>query len=130
MLVRRSKLVSAMALFATSALIAGACGSGDTGGTGGNTQNQKPADVGAADEVFKRPKVDDSGEFTMVREGAYTDYNNNTGAANNFQNTVVNALMQPSPYIPDLVNNSQVVLKLDGDYMDSVTVKTNEPLVV
>jgi len=128
--VRRSKLVSAMALLAAGALVMSACGSGDSGGTGSNTQNQKPADIGAADEVFKRPKTADSGEFTMVREGAFTDYNNNTGAANNFQNTVVLSLMQPAPYIPDLVNNSQVVLKLDGDYMDSVTVKTNEPLVV
>jgi len=128
--VRRSKLVSAVALLATGALALGACGSGDSGGTGGNTQNQKPADVGAADEVFNRPNVDDSGEFTMVREGAYTDYNNNTGAANNFQNTVVNALLQPSPYIPDLVNNSQVVLKLDGDYMESVKVTSQDPLVV
>ena len=127
---RRSKFVSAMALLAAGALVLSACGSGDSGGTGGNTQNQKPGEVGAADEVFHRPKVDDSGEFTMVREGAFTDYNNNTGAANNFQNTVVLALMQPGAYIPDLVNNSQVVLKLDGDYMESVTVKTQDPLVV
>lgn len=127
---RRSKLVSAMALLATGALVMSACGSGDSGGTGGNSQNQKPADIGAADQVFHRPKTDDSGEFTMVREGAFTDYNNNTGAANNFQNTVVLSLMQPAPYIPELVNNSQVVLKLDGDYMESVNVKSKEPLVV
>jgi len=128
--VRRSKLVSAIALLATGALVMSACGGGDSGGTGSNTQNQAPGQVGAADEVFKRPKVDDSGEYTMVREGAFTDYNNNTGAANNFQNTVVLALMQPAPYIPDLVNNNQVVLKLDGDYMDSVNVKQKDPLVV
>lgn len=127
---RRSKLVSAMALLATGALALSACGGGDSGGTGSNTQNQNPGQIGTADQVFKRPKVDDSGEFTMVREGAFTDYNNNTGAANNFQNTVVVALMQPAPFIPDLVNNSQVVLKLDGDYMDSVNVKTKDPLVV
>jgi peptide/nickel transport system substrate-binding protein len=129
MLVRRSKLVSAMALLATGALVVSACGGGDSGGTGGNTQNQKPADIGAADQVFNRPTVNDSGDFTMVREGAFTDYNNNTGAANNFQNTVVLSLMQPSPYIPDLVNN-QVVIKLDGDYMDSVKVLSSDPLVV
>jgi peptide/nickel transport system substrate-binding protein len=130
MLVRRSKFVSAMALLATGALVMSACGGGDSGGTGGNTQIQKPEEIGAADQVFKRPKVADSGEFTMVREGAFTDFNNNTGAANNFQNTVVLALMQPSPYIPDLVDNSKVVLKQDGDYMDSVKVKSKDPLVV
>ncbi|HEY0640049.1 MAG TPA: ABC transporter family substrate-binding protein [Pseudonocardiaceae bacterium] len=127
---RRSKLVSAMALLATSALVLSACGGGDSGTTGGGqTQNQRPEDIGKADQVFKRPKMDDSGEFTMVREGKFTDYNNNTGASNNFQNTVVLSNLQPSPYFFDLVDN-QIVIKLDGDYMESVEVTSEDPMQV
>lgn len=127
---RRTKLVSAMAVVAASALVLSACGSSDSGGTGaGASQNQKPADLGGADEVFKRPKVDDSGEFTMVREGAFKDYNNNTGAANNFQNTVVLSNLQPSAYYFDLVNG-QIVIKLDGDIMEAVNVKSKDPMDV
>jgi peptide/nickel transport system substrate-binding protein len=127
---RRSKFVSAMGLLATSALILSACGGGETTGGGQNTQNQKPADVGAADEVFKRPNVDPSGDFTVVREEGYGDYNNNIGVNNNFSNTVVLALQQPAPYFPELVNNEQIVLKLDGDLMESVTVTSEDPMKV
>jgi peptide/nickel transport system substrate-binding protein len=130
MLVRRSKFVSAMALLATGALVLSACGGGSTdSGGGGNTQNQDPGQVGAADQEFERPKVDDAGEFTMVREGAFTDYNNSTGAANNFQNTVVLSNMQLSPYFFDLVNN-QIVIKLDADLMESVKVTSEDPMQV
>jgi peptide/nickel transport system substrate-binding protein len=119
-----------MALLATGALVLSACGGGSTeSGGSGNTQNQDPGQVGATDEVFKRPKVDDQGEFTMVREGDFTDYNNSTGAANNFQNTVVLSNMQLSPYFFDLVNN-QIVIKLDGDLMESVKVTSEEPMQV
>jgi peptide/nickel transport system substrate-binding protein len=128
--VRRSKFVSAMALLATGALVLSACGGGSTDNGGSdNTQNQDPGQVGAADEVFKRPKVDDQGDFTMVREGDFTDYNNSTGAANNFQNTVVLSNMQLSPYFFDLVNN-QIVIKLDGDLMESVKVTSEDPMQV
>ena len=127
---RRSKFVSAMALLATGALVLSACGGGGTEGGGSeNTQNQDPGQVGAADQEFKRPKVDDQGDFTMVREGAFTDYNNSTGAANNFQNTVVLSNLQLSPYFFDLVNN-QIVIKLDADLMESVKVTSEEPMQV
>lgn len=127
---RRSKLVSAMAVLATGALVLSACGGGDNGGTGsGATQNQKPADIGSGDETFTRPEVADSGEFTMVREGAFKDYNNNTGAANNFQNTVVLSNLQLAPYFFELVNG-QIVIKLDGDLMEAVNVVSEDPMKV
>jgi len=130
MLVRRSKFVSAMALVATGALVLSACGGGETTSEGsGASQNQRPDDLGAADQVFKRPEVKDSGEFTMVRESAFTDYNNGTGAANAFQNTVVLSNVQPSPYFFELVNG-QIVIKLDGDFMDSVDVASTDPMQV
>lgn len=127
---RRSKFISAMALLATGALVLSACGGGSTDSGGGNsTMDQEPDKVGAADEVFKRPTVDDSGEFTMVREEGFTDYNNSTGAANNFSNTVVLSNMQLSPYFFDLVNG-QIVIKIDGDLMDAVNVISEEPMQV
>lgn len=127
---RRSKFVSAMALLATGALVLSACGGGGTDGSGGDvSQNQDPGKVGGADQVFKRPATADSGEFTMVREEGFTDYNNSTGAANNFSNTVVLSNLQLAPYFFELVNN-QIVIKLDGDLMDSVKVLTEEPMQV
>jgi peptide/nickel transport system substrate-binding protein len=130
MLVRRSKLVSAMALVATGALVLSACGDdAATTDTGGQTQNQRPDELGGADQVFKRPEVKDSGEFTVVRESGLTDYNNGTGAANAFQNTVVLSNIQPSPYFFDLVDG-QITVKLDGDVMESVEVTSTDPMQV
>lgn len=127
---RRSKFVSAMTLLAASALVMSACGGngGNTGG-GGNSQNQKPEDIGKADQVYKRPHVEDSGAFTVVREEGYQAYNNNTGANNNFANTVALANSELSPYFFDLVNG-QIVIKLDGDLMESVTVTSKDPMQV
>ena len=127
---KRSKLVSTMALLAASVLVASACGGGGSNTGGGNqTQNQKPADLGKSDEVFKRPQMPDTGEFTMVRESGFTDYNNGTGAANAFQNTVVLSNVLPSPYFFDLVDG-RIVMKLDGDVMESVEVTSKDPMKV
>ena len=127
---RRSKIVSAIALLATGVLVLTGCGGGTTGSSGGDqTQNQRPEDLGKADQVYKRPEMKDTGKFTMVRESGFTDYNNGTGAANAFQNTVVLSNVQPSPYFFDLVNG-QVVIKLDGDVMDSVEVTKKDPMTV
>ncbi|MGH3994305.1 MAG: ABC transporter substrate-binding protein, partial [Pseudonocardiaceae bacterium] len=65
----------------------------------------------------------------MVRESGFTDYNNGTGAANAFQNTVVLSNVQPSPYYFDQVNG-QIVIKVDGDMMESVEVKSDDPMQV
>lgn len=128
MSIRRAKTVSALGLLASAALVLSACGGGGNGATGGGgDQNLKPGEAGQS-EIYTRPKVADSGEFTMVREGAFTDYNNNTGAANNFQNTVVLSNLQPSPHFSELVDG-KLVVKVDGDLMESIDVAEN-PMVV
>ena len=126
----RSKFTAAIALLAAGALVLSGCGSDNAGpGGGSGSQNLQPKDPSAKDQVFKRPQVKDSGEFTMVRESGFTDYNNGIGAASAFQNTVVLSNVQPSPYFFDLVNG-QIVVKLDGDLMESVEVTSNDPLRV
>ena len=129
MSIRRAKTVSALGLLASAALVLGACGGGgtDTGGGGGGQQDLNPGQGGGS-EVFVRPEVPDQGEFTMVREGAFTDYNNNIGANNNFQNTVVLSQLQPSPHFTDMVDG-KLVIKVDGDLMESVDVQ-EDPMVV
>jgi peptide/nickel transport system substrate-binding protein len=126
----RSKFSATIALLAAGALALGGCGSDNgNGGGGGGSQDLQPKDLSAKDQIFTRPQVKDSGEFTMVRESGFTDYNNGTGAANAFQNTVILSNVQPSPYFFDLVNG-QIVVKLDGDLMDSVEVTSKDPLRV
>jgi len=126
----RSKFVSTVALVGAAALVLSACGGSGSDTTGsGPSQNLNPGELSGDTEVFKRPKVDDSGEFTMVRESGFTDYNNGTGAANAFQNTVILSNVQPSPYFFELVNG-QVVIKLDGDLMESVEVTSKDPMQV
>jgi peptide/nickel transport system substrate-binding protein len=109
--------------------VLGACGGGGGGNNtgGGGEQNLNPGEAGQS-EVYVRPKVADSGSFTMVREGAFTDYNNNIGANNNFQNTVVLSNLQPSPHFTELVNG-KLVIKVDGDLMEAVEV-AKDPMVV
>jgi peptide/nickel transport system substrate-binding protein len=119
-----------MALMATAALVLSACGGESATSDGpGASQNQRPEGIGEADQVFNRPEVKDSGEFTVVRESAFTDYNNGTGAANAFQNTVILSNVQPSPYFFEMVDG-QIVIKLDGDVMDGVEVTSTEPMQV
>jgi peptide/nickel transport system substrate-binding protein len=127
--VTRPKLISATALLVTGALMLSGCGGGGDASGDGQTQNRKPEEIGKADQVFTRPEVNDSGEFTMVRESGFTAYNNGTGAANAFQNTVVLSNVQPSPYFFDLVDG-QIVIKLDGDVMESVEVTNKDPMQV
>lgn len=129
MSIRRAKTVSAVGLLASAALVLGACGGGgseSTGGSGGD-QNLKPGEAGQ-NEVYVRPKIADSGEFTMVREEASTAYNNLLGANNNFNNTVVLSNLQPWPFFTDLVDG-KLVIKVDGDLMESVDV-AQDPMVV
>jgi glutathione transport system substrate-binding protein len=126
--IRRAKTVSAVGLLASAALVLSACGGGGgetTGGGGG--QNLKPGEAGQ-NEVYVRPKVADSGEFTMVREEASTAYNNLLGANNNFNNTVVLSNVQPEAYFTDLVDG-KLVIKVDGDLLESVDVAQN-PMAV
>ena len=128
MSIRRAKAVSALGLLASAALVLSACGGGGGDSAGGNNeQDLKPGEAGQS-EIFVRPEVPDQGEFTMVREGAFTDYNNGIGANNNFQNTVVLSNLQPSPHFTDLVDG-KLIIKVDGDLMEAVEVQ-EDPMVV
>lgn len=129
---RRSKAVSAIALAAAATMVLGACGSGTSNQTGGGNdqqQNQKPADIGAQDQLYKRPKVSDAGDVTLAVEENFRDYNNYIGATNNQASTRVGGLTIPSPYIGVYVNG-QIQPMIDGDLMESVKVTSQDPQVV
>jgi glutathione transport system substrate-binding protein len=129
---RRSKAVSAIALFAAASMVLGACSSGtdSSGGSGANQQqDNKPAEVGADDQLYKRPTVPDMGEVTTVTEENFHDYNNLIGATNNASNLLASVAILPSPYIGQVVDGKFVQM-IDGDLMESVKVTSTSPQVV
>jgi peptide/nickel transport system substrate-binding protein len=97
-------------------------GGGDTGGP----QDLNPGALGNADQTFTRPRVADLGDVSITVDESFQDYNNNTGAANSLANSYFLPLMQPSPFFVD----ADFSLKLDKDYMESVTVTSTNPQVV
>lgn len=128
---RRSKAISAIALIAGAALALTACGSGGsgTGGDGNVTQNADPGAIAGQDQVFHRPEVKDIGEVTVVVEENFHNYNNMVGATNNFSNSIGGIQTQPSPYYTDLADG-KLVIKVDGDLMDSIKVTSTSPQVI
>jgi peptide/nickel transport system substrate-binding protein len=129
---RRSKAVSAIALFAAASLVLGACSSGTdgSGGSGANQQqDQKPGEIGGEDQIYKRPQVPDMGEVTTVTEENFHDYNNLIGATNNASNLLANVAVLPSPYI-GVVKDGKFLQMIDGDLMESVKVTSTSPQVV
>jgi peptide/nickel transport system substrate-binding protein len=75
--------------------------------------------------TYKRPTVTPSGNVTAAVEGNINDYNNNTGTANNFVNSVL-SLAQPSAFFID----NQLGVCVDGDVMESVEQTSDSPLTV
>ncbi|MFD1150829.1 ABC transporter family substrate-binding protein [Saccharothrix hoggarensis] len=127
---RRSKAVSALALLTSTALVLSACGGGGAGsGDQGGQQDANPGAIGGQDELFKRPKVNDIGEISVAVEEGFHNYNNNIGATNNFSSTIALSNVQPSPYITELVDG-KVVIKIDGDLMESVKVTSDDPQTI
>ncbi|WNV82388.1 ABC transporter family substrate-binding protein [Umezawaea sp. Da 62-37] len=127
---RKSKAVTALALLTGAALVLSACGSGGSGGSGdAGQQDSNPGDIGGADQVFKRPKVDDIGEIAVATEEGFHNYNNYTGATNNFSSTITLSNVLPSPFFSDLVDG-KLVIKVDGDLMDSIEVTKNDPQTI
>jgi len=123
--------VRALALAAVAALSLTACGGSSGGGAGGGDdvnqgQDLKPGAIGALDQPFSRPKVPDIGEVRVALDEGFQDYNNNTGAANSVSNNYLLGLVIPSPYFED----ADFSLKVDKDYMESVTVKSTTPQVI
>jgi len=114
---------------ATASMLLAACGGG--GGAAApapppSTQDFNPGTVGGTDETYTRPQVPDIGDIAVTVDEGFQDYNNNTGAANSLANTYINPLGQPSPYFVD----ENLVLRVDKDYMESVTVTSTDPQVI
>ncbi|MDT7567976.1 MAG: glutathione transport system substrate-binding protein [Pseudonocardiales bacterium] len=128
---RAGTAIRGLALAAVAALSLAACsaGPGSAGGGGGDVDQQQtlnPGTIGGADQPYTRPKVPDIGEVSVSLDESFQDYNNNTGAANSQANQYFSELFSPSPYFVD----SDFSLKVDKDYMESVTVKSTSPQVV
>jgi peptide/nickel transport system substrate-binding protein len=129
---RRSKAVSAIALFAAASMVLGACSSGTdgSGGSGANQQqDQKPGEIGGEDKIYKRPQVPDMGEVTTVTEENFHDFNNLIGVSNSAANLLVTVAVQPSPYI-GVVDNGRFEQQIDGDLMESVKVVSTSPQTI
>ncbi|MEU4765504.1 ABC transporter family substrate-binding protein [Actinosynnema sp. NPDC023794] len=126
---RRSKAVTAFALLTSATLVLSACGGGGTSGDQGGQQNADPGKIGAQDEVFQRPKVDDIGEIAIAVEEGFDDYQNYIGASNSFANTIALSNVIPSPYFTDFVDG-KLVIKVDGDLMESIKVVSSDPQVI
>jgi peptide/nickel transport system substrate-binding protein len=124
------KAAACVALLGTAVLLLAGCGGGGGQRGGGDDvgreQNLTPGALGATDQPFSRPKVPDIGEVRVSLDESLQDYNNNTGSANSQANAYFYELWTPSPYFMD----ADFSMKIDKDYMDSVTVKSTNPQVV
>lgn len=83
-----------------------------------------PVGVGAFDSAGRRVKVDDIGGVTTAVAEIPTEYNNRLGSTNHARNNIAIQHLQPSSFVIDIVDGKQVV-KLDGDVMESVSVKSS-----
>jgi peptide/nickel transport system substrate-binding protein len=125
----RTRAACLVAVGATASMLLAACGGG--GGAAApapppSTQDFDPGTIGGTDETFTRPQVPDMGDVVVTVDEGFQDYNNNTGAANSLANTYVNPLAQPSPFFVD----ENLVLRVDNDYMESVTTTSTDPQVI
>ena len=103
----------------------GAPSSAPASSSGGSPAASSSGQSGT-DPVFIRPKVDSSPAVAIAVEENVHDYNNNTSTANNFSNSQMTALVQPSAFI----NDNNMKLYLDGDVMQSVTVTSSSPQTI
>ena len=126
----RTRAACLVAAGATVSMLLAACGGGGGGAAAPapppSTQDFDPGAVGGTDETYTRPQVPDIGDVAVTVDEGFQDYNNNTGAANSQANVYVNPLLQPSPYFVD----ENLVLRVDRDYMESVTVTSTDPQVI
>ncbi|WP_028923677.1 ABC transporter family substrate-binding protein [Pseudonocardia acaciae] len=122
--------IVAAALVTAVVLGLSACSGGAGGGGGGadvgREQSLKPGGIGGNDQPYSRPKVADIGTVSVTVEESFQDYNNNTASANSQANVYFYPLWTPSPFFVD----SDFSLKVDRDYMESVTVRSTDPQVV
>ena len=119
---------AAAAVAVSAAMLAGCSTASDSSSSSGSAAG---GDKGTlcpdnADTAFHRPKVDESDGITVGVEEIAHDYNNNTGAANNFANSGLSALMQPWAFIGD----ANLTVCQDGDLLDSAKVTSESPQTV
>jgi peptide/nickel transport system substrate-binding protein len=120
--VRVAVLLTALAVLAGCATSAGPGGGAEVG----KPQDLNPGAVGATDEPYSRPKVADIGPVSVSVDESLETFNNNTSAANNTANAYFYPLWTPSPFFTD----SDFSLKVDKDYLESVTVTSTNPQVI
>ena len=122
-----SSAASSAASGAPSSASGGAASSGAaTSGPASSAASSSGGAKPGADPVYTRPKVETSPNITIAVEENVHDYNNNTSAANNFSNSQMTALVQPSVFLTDPSSK----LSLDGDLMTSATLTSTSPQVV
>ncbi|RZQ63589.1 ABC transporter family substrate-binding protein [Amycolatopsis suaedae] len=125
---RRSKAVSAVALFAGAALVLSACGGGGSEDSTGSTADVKSMATGKA-QSGDNYKLGDAPEFekvTVAIDEGYSAYNNKTPDANSSYNNYVLTAVIASPFVLD--GNNKVLL--NTDVMESVTVTSKDPQIV
>jgi peptide/nickel transport system substrate-binding protein len=126
---RRTRAVSIAALATTAALIVASCSTAQpTNGVSSSSSASASGSAGAAAEGagYTRPKVDSSPNVTVAVEEPPHDYNNNTGSANNFSNSLVTGLTLPSP----IYTTSDLTLETDNDLMTSIEQTSTSPQTV
>jgi len=128
---RRSRALSAMALLAGAAVAMSACGTSTGGSAGAGNSGPTNADPNqlAASQPYLRPKVPDMGPVTVAVDEAFSNYNNNLSTTNDIANLYIDNLILPSPFFVNDVNNVTKV-QLDGDYLDSFKVISQNPQVL
>jgi len=130
---RKTRAVGLTALAATAVLVLGACStaqpstSASSSAAPAESAGESSSSGGSSDNTtFVRPKVDSSANVTVAVEEPPHDYNNNTGAANNFSNSLVTSLTQPSPFF----TTDKLELQVDGDLMASIEQTSTSPQTV
>ncbi len=141
---RRTRAVFAAALLTTAALGIASCstaepkaggssssaaasgGGSASGSAGSSAEGSSGGSGGASGAGFTRPQVASSPNVTMAVEEPPHDYNNNTGSANNFSNSLVTGLTLPSP----IYTTSKLDLQVDNDLMASIEQTSTSPQTV
>ena len=128
---RRTRAVIVAALATTAALVVASCSTAEPSGGGSTTSkpaSSAPASGSASAEAgtYTRPQVESSPNITVAIEEGPHDYNNNTGAANNFSNTPVQAVTLPAPFY----TTADLELLVDNDYMESVEQTSTSPQTI
>ncbi|MCP2165633.1 ABC transporter family substrate-binding protein [Goodfellowiella coeruleoviolacea] len=126
---RRTKALSALALFTGASLVLSACGGGGDNGTNQGDSADIASMAAAKGENgtnISVPKVDPAGDITVTTDNPYTAYNNQAADANNTYNAIPLVSVLAGAYLID--GNNKVLL--NTDIMESVEVTSKSPQTV